>query len=84
MFKPLLLAASLALAVTPSLADEVNVYTSRQPDLIQPIFDAFTATSGITVNVLYSEKGLIERLKAILLTFGLISRMTRVSPSPLL
>jgi iron(III) transport system substrate-binding protein len=64
MFKSLLVAASLALAATPSLADEVNIYTSRQPELIQPIFDAFTAQSGITVNVLYSEKGLIERLKA--------------------
>jgi iron(III) transport system substrate-binding protein len=64
MFKPLLMAASLALAVTPSLADEVNIYTSRQPELIQPIFDAFTAETGVEVNVLYSEKGLIERLKA--------------------
>jgi iron(III) transport system substrate-binding protein len=64
MFKSLLVAASLALAATPLLADEVNIYTSRQPELIQPIFDAFTAQSGITVNVLYSEKGLIERLKA--------------------
>ena len=64
MFKPLLAAAILGLAVIPAQADEVNVYTSRQPELIQPIFDAFTAASGITVNVLYSEKGLIERLKA--------------------
>jgi iron(III) transport system substrate-binding protein len=32
--------------------------------LIQPIFDAFTAQSGIAVNVLYSGKGLLERLKA--------------------
>jgi iron(III) transport system substrate-binding protein len=54
----------LVVAVTPSLAKEVNVYTSRQPELIQPIFDAFAAESGIDVNVLYSEKGLIERLKA--------------------
>ena len=64
MFKPLLFAASLALATTPALAGEVNVYTSRQPELIQPIFDAFTAQSGIEVNVLYSGKGLIERMKA--------------------
>jgi iron(III) transport system substrate-binding protein len=64
MLKPLIIAASLALAGTPVLADEVNIYTSRQPELIQPIFDAFTAQSGIAVNVLYSGKGLLERLKA--------------------
>ncbi len=68
MFKPLLFAAGLALATTPALAGEVpgeiNVYTSRQPELIQPIFDAFTAQTGIEVNVLYSGKGLIERMKA--------------------
>ena len=64
MFKPLLFAAGLALAATPALSAEVNVYTSRQPELIQPIFDAFTAQSGIEVNVLYSGKGLIERMKA--------------------
>jgi iron(III) transport system substrate-binding protein len=64
MIRTLLVATSLVLASTPALADEVNVYTSRQPELIQPIFDAFTAESGIGVNVLYSEKGLIERMKA--------------------
>ncbi len=62
MFKPLLFAVSLALAATTAVAGEVNVYTSRQPELIQPIFDAFTAQSGIEVNVLYSGKGLIERM----------------------
>ncbi len=64
MFKPLLFAAGLALGATPALAGEVNIYTSRQPELIQPIFDAFTAQTGIEVNVLYSGKGLIERMKA--------------------
>ena len=68
MFKPLALAVAVALAALPlpnvATADEVNVYTSRQPELIQPIFDAFTAETGTKVNVLYSEKGLIERLKA--------------------
>ncbi len=63
MYKSLIFGASLVLAMTPALAEDVNVYTSRQPELIQPIFDAFTAESGITVNVLFSGKGLIERLK---------------------
>ncbi len=64
MFRPYLLAAAASLVVTPALADEVNVYTSRQAELIQPIFDAFTEETGTEVNVLYAEKGLIERMKA--------------------
>lgn len=64
MFKPLLITAGVVLAAAPVLADEVNVYTSRQPELIQPIFDAFTQATGTKVNVLYAEKGLIERMKA--------------------
>jgi iron(III) transport system substrate-binding protein len=64
MRKSLLLAAGLLLSAGPALAAEVNIYTTRQPELIQPIFDAFTAETGTKVNVLYAEKGLIERLKA--------------------
>jgi len=64
MIARLILGAAVAAASLPALADEVNVYPTRQPELIQPIFDAFTAESGIAVNVLYSEKGLIERMKA--------------------
>lgn len=58
---PLLLAATLA---APAAADEVNVYSHRQPALIQPLFDAFTAETGIAVNVAYVDKGLVERLQA--------------------
>jgi iron(III) transport system substrate-binding protein len=64
MYKTILMAAGLAVAAAQAVADEVNVYTSRQSELIQPIFDAFTAETGIEVNVLYAKKGLIERLKA--------------------
>ena len=60
-----LLGAALALAmIGEAVAAEVNVYTSRQRSLIQPVFDAFTAETGIRVNVLFAKKGLIERLKA--------------------
>ena len=51
-------------AADSALADgDVNVYSYRQPDLIQPVLDAFTATTGITVNVLFLDTGLIERMK---------------------
>ena len=55
--------ATLTLA-TPLLAAEVNVYSFRQPELVQPLFDAFTAATGITVNVAFVEKGLVEWLVA--------------------
>ena len=43
---------------------EVNLYSYRQPFLIQPMLDAFTKETGIKVNVVYAKKGMLERLKA--------------------
>jgi len=51
------------LLASSTYANEVNVYSYRQPFLIQPIFDAFTRESGIDVNVVFAKKGLSERLK---------------------
>lgn len=51
-------------AASPALAQDVNVYSYRQPELIAPLTDAFTAETGINVNVAYLEKGMVERLKA--------------------
>lgn len=45
-------------------AEEVNLYSYRQPHLMQPLLDAFTAESGISVNMVYASKGLLERLVA--------------------
>ncbi|HMK41787.1 MAG TPA: Fe(3+) ABC transporter substrate-binding protein [Methyloceanibacter sp.] len=45
-------------------AGEVNVYSYRQPYLINPLFKAFTEQTGIRVNVIFAEKGLIERIQA--------------------
>jgi len=44
-------------------ADEVNVYSYRQPFLTDPIFDVFTASTGIKVNTVFAKSGLIERLE---------------------
>jgi hypothetical protein len=49
---------------TPLLAQEINVYSHRQPELIQPLVDAFTAETGIAVNVAFVDKGMAERLQA--------------------
>lgn len=59
-----LLATAAILAATPTLADEVNVYTTRQAFLIEPVVEAFTKETGIKVNLAYIEKGLVERLKS--------------------
>jgi len=59
-----ILALALAMATSPVLAEEVNVYSYRQPELIQPLMDAFTTETGIEVNVAFLNKGLIERLAA--------------------
>lgn len=61
-----LTAFALALCGTalPALAEEVNIYSHRQPELIQPLLDAFTAETGITVNVAFVDKGMAERLVA--------------------
>ena len=64
MSRTALTAAVLTLAAAPALAQEVNVYTTRQPELIEPIFEAFTEKTGIEVKALFAEKGLIERMKA--------------------
>lgn len=45
-------------------AEEVNVYSYRQPELVKPLFDAFTSETGIKVNVAFLNKGLVEKLVA--------------------
>lgn len=63
-FKPALFTVALTAIAAPVLADEVNLYSYRQPELIKPLTDAFTAETGIAVNVAYLKKGMIERLTA--------------------
>ncbi|KPP85682.1 MAG: iron(III) transport system substrate-binding protein [Rhodobacteraceae bacterium HLUCCO07] len=53
-----------AITATPAVAQEVNIYSYRQPELIQPLTDAFTEETGIKVNVAYLDKGMVERLEA--------------------
>lgn len=61
--KYLTLTALLTATALPATA-EVNVYSYRQPELIQPLVDAFTAETGIEVNIAFLNKGLTERLQA--------------------
>ncbi|MBA5762192.1 Fe(3+) ABC transporter substrate-binding protein [Vibrio sp. 404] len=63
--KKLLTLSALAcatLAPTAMAADEVNVYSYRQPFLVEPMFNEFTKETGIKVNVKFAKKGLAEKL----------------------
>ena len=64
LFKILLIFFSLIIYSQSSFGKEVNVYSYRQPILINPFFEEFTKDTGIKVNVLHAKKGLLERLKA--------------------
>lgn len=79
---------SVGLATVASAA-EVHVYSFREPKLMQPLFEAFTAKTGIEVKVVFAKDGLIERIAAeganspadVLLTneFGLLTQAREAS-----
>ena len=55
----------LAAMAAPALAQgEVNIYSYREPQLIDPLLKAFTDKTGIKANVVYAGAGLNERLAA--------------------
>ena len=54
----------LALSLTKVIGAEVNIYSHRQPFLINPFLEKFTEETGIKTNVVYATKGLAQRLKA--------------------
>jgi iron(III) transport system substrate-binding protein len=59
---------TLALATTSftasfAQAEQVNIYSFRQPFLIEPILAEFTKETGIETKVVFAKKGLIQRLK---------------------
>ncbi|MFT7234498.1 MAG: iron(III) transport system substrate-binding protein [Methylophagaceae bacterium] len=55
---------ALLILIPQASADssEVNIYSYRQPFLIEPITAAFTDKTGIKVNVLYAKNGIAEKL----------------------
>ncbi|MDR9828419.1 Fe(3+) ABC transporter substrate-binding protein [Vibrio sp. FNV 38] len=64
MKKLLTLSALACVSIAPSaMADgEVNVYSYRQPFLVEPMFNEFTKETGIKVNVMFSKQGIAEKL----------------------
>ena len=61
-----ILTVSTYLGVLPATAAaaEVTLYTTREPGLIQPLLNTFTAQSGVKVNTVFLKDGLLERVKA--------------------
>ena len=63
VFSSLVAGAVLGLALSAQ-AQSVNIYSTRQIDLIEPVLDAFTAKTGIDTEVLFLKKGLVDRVVA--------------------
>ncbi|EOD80484.1 iron ABC transporter substrate-binding protein [Grimontia sp. AD028] len=65
--KKLLTASALMFGVmgtgVAQAAEEVNVYSYRQPFLIEPMLDQFTKETGIKVNVKFAKKGMAEKVE---------------------
>ena len=57
-------AAAIVAIASAASAQTVNLYTTREPGLIQPLIDAFTKSSGIKVNSIFVKDGLAERVTA--------------------
>jgi iron(III) transport system substrate-binding protein len=55
--------ATTSLTASLAQAEQVNIYSFRQPFLIEPILAEFTKETGIETKVVFAKKGLIQRLK---------------------
>ena len=58
--------ACLCASALPARAaqDELTLYTTREPALIQPLLAAFTAQTKVGVKTVFVKDGLLERVKA--------------------
>ncbi|MFN0219431.1 MAG: Fe(3+) ABC transporter substrate-binding protein [Hyphomicrobium sp.] len=56
--------ASIVYAPVAMADGAVNIYSYREPKLIDPLLKAFTEKTGIATNVVFAKDGLIERLSA--------------------
>lgn len=70
----LALLGSLSSLASVRAEEEVNIYSYREPGLINPLLEAFTKETGIKTNVIFAKSGLIERM----------AQEGRISPADLL
>lgn len=74
-----LIALASDCAAAASRAEEIALYSNREPALVAPVVAAFTELSGIKVNIVFVEDSLVKRLASegetspadVLLTIGL-------------
>jgi iron(III) transport system substrate-binding protein len=59
----ILLATAVPFVASAQADGVVNVYSYRQPQLVEPLFKAFTEKTGVEVKTVFAEKGLVERLE---------------------
>jgi iron(III) transport system substrate-binding protein len=91
--------AICGLGAASARAEEINLYSTREPPLVAPVMAAFTAATGITVKLTYIADNLATRMAAegdaspadVLMTIGLdktsqfVTRgLTQPATSPLL
>ena len=60
----LLVTGLLTFGASVAQAAEVNLYTTREPVLIQTLLTEFTQKTGVKVNTVFIKDGLLERVKA--------------------
>lgn len=69
----------MSLGASARGADELSLYSTREPPLVEPVIALFTATTGIRVKLVHVEGNLVKRLQAeggtpaadVLMTIGL-------------
>ncbi len=62
ILKAVVFAASASALPGLASAAEINLYTTREPALIAPLLEAFTASTGTKVNTVFLKDGLAERV----------------------
>lgn len=58
------LALASCLLAGPAFSQSVNLYTTREPGLLNPVLEAFTRDTGVKVNAIFLKDGLQERVAA--------------------
>jgi iron(III) transport system substrate-binding protein len=61
---PLAALAGILLTTAAHAQGAVNIYSYREPQLVEPLLAKFKDATGITANVVFAPSGLIERMQA--------------------
>ena len=64
LLRILMTAIAACLAAPGVAAQELNIYSYRTSQLLQPLLDAYTAETGVEFNVVHAPKGLAQRLQS--------------------